>query len=261
MVIEAIRRLLGKTEASPHHALEYGEGIDYDEVIARLHMAKSEVDRIKDQIMNEISEHQERMIEAFKKGDRDTAETTAAEIVIKKKVLRSIIAYSKLIGLAIQRIRDARNIEALVKALVPIEYAMRIVNDYLANVSPEALAKLTQALGAAETLVRHTGMIAESLPVVRSIADLDPEVREELIKAMAEAKRESDELIPRVVVEEPRGLEERLLDYIKRHGGVINVRQASKELGVPPSKIKEALYSLDAKGVIRIAGKNQASKS
>ena len=228
------------------------QAVDFDEVIARLQLAKMEVDRLKEQLVSEISSYYDRMVEAARAGDSESLELTAAEVVLKKKVLTSVITYSKLLALAIQRLRDARDIETMVKVLAPLEYVMKAADDYLASVSPEAVMRINSVLEATERVIRGTQVTASLLPMAR--VDLDPEVREEIARAVAEANRESDSIVARARGSRGSGeeLEGKLLEYIKSSGGTINIAKVAREFNTTPEAVRAALEALESRGLIRV---------
>ena len=267
-IIDAIKKLIGRnslggddTEFNPLYGFGV-EGLDYDDLIARLQVAKLEVDRIRQHLINEIREHYESLQEAIKSRDKEAMAASAAEIVLKKRVLRSVIAYGKLIETAIQRINDARNIEAIIKAITPLDYVLATMNDYLSTISPESVAKLNSIISQAEMMVRSTSSLAGSLPVARQ-EPLDPEVQKLIETAMKQAHVESENVAPSIPAEirvKPRQdtvpLEKRLLQYVREKGGVVNVRRAAKELGVTEDEIRAALLKLASRGVIKLASRS-----
>jgi predicted transcriptional regulator len=290
VIAEIFRRIWGHGGAGaeahdPEAAVVAGVpgAFDFDDLIAKLQIAKMEVDRVRHQILEEVRAHTARLIEAVKRKDRDAIQIHAAEIVLKKKLLAALTTYSRLLELTIVRVQDARSIESLAKALAPLEYALRAMDDYLAATSPEVAARLASVVETAERVVRSTSFLAGNLPRAPSPADLDPEVQREIARVMAEVSREVNELVPSVGVEpvEPArpqkraekqassGRERRLseeeidkalLDYIKRKGGVVKLSEAAKELGVSKEEVVMALRRLHRKGLIKISGA-EASKA
>ncbi|MCE4602049.1 MAG: hypothetical protein F7B18_02585 [Desulfurococcales archaeon] len=238
-----------------------GPEIDYDEIIARLQVAKMEIDRMKYQLLSEIDKLNTRLLEAARRRNMDAMEEYAAEIVLKKKVLKSVIMYQKLINIAINRVNEARSIESLVKALAPLDYAMRGMNEFLYTMSPEIVTKLNAIKESTERLIRGTDMLADGLPRGRVNLGVDEEVKREIARALREAQVESDKLIPNIPIQgiarekiKKRDLEKELLDYIKKSGGgVINLKKASEELGVDVAELKKALYRLQEKGLIKVS--------
>ncbi|MCE4605175.1 MAG: hypothetical protein F7C08_01405 [Desulfurococcales archaeon] len=238
-----------------------GPEIDYDEIIARLQVAKMEIDRMKYQLLSEIDKLNTRLLEAARRRNMDAMEEYAAEIVLKKKVLKSVIMYQKLINIAINRVNEARSIESLVKALAPLDYAMRGMNEFLYTMSPEIVTKLNAIKESTERLIRGTDMLADGLPRGRVNLGVDEEVKREIARALREAQVESDKLIPNIPIQgiarekiKKRDLEKELLDYIKKSGGgVINLKKAAEELGVDVAELKKALYRLQEKGLIKVS--------
>ncbi len=266
MVVDFLRRLVGRggntwDTQSPTGYLDgvgVAEALDYDDIIARLQVAKNEIDRIKSQLMNEISEYHDKLVAAIRKNDRDAIEEAAAEIVLKKKVLRGVLAYGKLINMAIHRINDARSIEAIARSLASLEYALAGMSDYMNALSPEVTAKLVGVIESAERVIRGTSVMAGNLPRPVNPLEMDPEIREEIAKAMREAQAESEDLLRIPATIKTRNIEDELLDYIRRNKGVVNIKKASQELGVAPEEVKRALFNLYKKGVIKISTNKEA---
>jgi len=249
----------GAVEASPSAGVGLEEGgFDFNEVLSRLQIAKTEIDALKNQIVSEIQGLYDRMVEAARRGDRDSLEVYAAEIVLKKRILTAVMAYSKMLAVAIARIQDARSLEQVTRIMLGIEYAVRGLDEYLSSVSPEMAARLSGILAATERSIAGTAYMAGSMPLPRSAVELDPEVKREIARVMAEVKREVDELVPTSDIERvaarsgEKPLEERLLDYIRRRGGRIRLSEAARDLGVTPEEVREALRRLQEKGLIRV---------
>ncbi len=271
MVVGTLKKLLGigvgrewASGAEPQDPADaYGfpaAEIDYDDIIARLQVAKMEIDRMKYQLLSEIDKLNTRLLEAARRRNMDAMEEYAAEIVLKKKVLKSVIMYQKLINIAINRVNEARSIESLVKALAPLDYAMRGMNEFLYTMSPEIVTKLNAIKESTERLIRGTDMLANGLPRGRVNLGIDEEVKREIARALREAQVESDKLIPNIPIQgiarekiKKRDLEKELLDYIKNSGGVINLKKAAEELGVDVAELKKALYRLQEKGLIKVS--------
>ncbi|MEB3861132.1 MAG: hypothetical protein GSR84_02800 [Desulfurococcales archaeon] len=248
MVVGTLKKLLGigvgREWASGAEAQDPADAygfpaaeIDYDDIIARLQVAKMEIDRMKYQLLSEIDKLNTSLLEAARRRNMDAMEEYAAEIVLKKKVLKSVIMYQKLINIAINRVNEARSIESLVKALAPLDYAMRGMNEFLYTMSPEIVTKLNAIKESTERLIRGTDMLANGLPRGRVNLGIDEEVKREI--AREKIKK--------------RDLEKELLDYIKKSGGVINLKKAAEELGVDVAELKKALYRLQEKGLIKVS--------
>ena len=263
-------------------------GFDFDDLIAKLQLAKIEVDRVKHQVLEEARLHASRLVEAVKRRDRDSAQIHAAELVLKKKMYKALSTYSRLLELAIVRVQDARSIESLAKALTPLEFAMRAMDDYLAATSPEVAARLASIVEAAERVVRGTSFMASNLPMARSPAEIDPEIQREIARVMAEVAREADEVMPSFDVDvelegrvgntrvkgstrlttikaEARAarsdeeVDRMVLEYIKSSGGVVKLSKAAKDLGLSKEELIKALRRLSDKGLIKIAGAEAAN--
>jgi division protein CdvB (Snf7/Vps24/ESCRT-III family) len=238
-----------ETEGLPDHS----EGVNYDEIVAQLNMAKSEVERIKLKMSAEMSEYYQKLVKALKAKDEESATFSASELAIKKKVYKIVVAYEKLLGAAIERIADARNIEVLVKTLAPLQYVMETANNYLSGLAPDVTASLASVIESTEGVIRKVGLLSSVLPEGKSVALYSQDVKELIAEAMKEAAEEAEKAAPKVPpAYDPEALERRLLDYIRTSKGVISVRQAAASLGVAPEVVRELLARLEAKGAIKV---------
>ncbi len=240
--------------------LSQEESINYDEILAQLGLVKMELDRIKTTIINEIQNYYEKMISSKKLNNTEDMEMSAAEIVLKKRVLKAVLAYGNMIELTIRRIQDTRSLESIVKVLTPLRYAMSAMDEYLTGFAPEAVTSLSNVLEETENVIRKTGLITNSIPQGRSISELVPEASELITNAIAKAQKEAEQLSPKVPETfDPEIIERKVFEYIKDKNGVLSLRKASEDLGIPLNVIRETLYRLEARGVIKVDLPNQST--
>ncbi len=254
-IIDVVKKAFswGGERAETAGVPDQAEGINYDEVIGQLNIARAEVERVKLRLLTDMNEYYERLVRALKAKDEEAAAFSASELAIKKKVFKVVAAYEKLLGVAIERISDARNIEALVKMLAPLQYVMEAVNNYLSGLAPDVTASLTSVIESTEGIIRRVHLISSVLPEAKSLALYDQEVKELMAKAMKEAGEEAEKVAPKVPpAYDLEALEKKFVEYIRASGGVISVRQAAQSLGVPAEVVRELLARLEAKGVIKV---------
>ncbi len=168
-----------------------------------------------------------------------------------------LLAYIKLLEATISRIKHTRDLAEVAKLFMSINILMKNMEGYTYDF-PELTSVFAQFTTAAQNIIGQTSIVSNSLPMPASVAELDPEVKKMLASAFEEAEKETKNLVP--TIPEPMNidyveLERKLLDYIRINGGVLNVRKASQHLGVSPRIVKEVLYRLEKKGIIRITGK------
>ncbi len=245
---------LGRSDEATGLPLQ-SEGINYDEVLAQLNIVKSEVDRMKIRLLGEINEYHRRLIAAIKSHDSESVELNASELVIKKRVYKLVATYGRLIGIAIERISDARTMESVIKALAPVQYAMTAMSNYLSGLAPDATASLMSVFESTESVIRKVGMISSVLPEGKSVAMLDDDVKRTIAEAMKEAQDETEQVTPRIPeTVDPEALEQRLIEYIRASGGVIRISKAAEHLGISQDAVRELLARLEAKGVLKVEG-------
>ncbi len=270
MVVDVIRRIFSRPAAKDWGEV-WGEveepGVPgflaqdspaFTELLTRLKMSQEELDRLKRKLVDDLHRLKESMIIALKNNDKDTAETIAADIVLKKKVLKGIIAYIKLLSIMESRLETARtldNVTAIARYMDPI---LRGLGEYIESVSPEFVATLYSTRDVVSQIYRSTSALADTMPSKLSITEFDSEVRDLIKQAMEEAHIESEALVPEVPKTiDYEELEAKLIDYIKSRNGVISLKAAARDLGVSPKVVKEVLYRLASKGVITVT-KNKA---
>ncbi len=267
MVVGALKRIFGgKPSWGGDEAVDPLAGVpgeadfDFDGVIAQLELARSRAAQVYYGVMDEIGKLNDQLYRAVKERDRDAAEVAAAELVVKKRVAKALLAYLKLLDIAIGRIKHTRSLTELSKTFASIVVLLRSFDSYMYD-NPELSTVFAQFASTAESIISHTGLATKSMPLPRSVAELDPEIRQTLAMVWQEANKETENLLPSVpesVAVDYAVLESRLLEHIKANGGVLNVKKAAEELGVSPRMVKEVLYRLEKKGVIRITQKTQA---
>jgi len=199
-IVDVIKKAFswGLEKAETEGLPDQSEGINYDEIVAQLNIAKSEVERIKLKMSAEMSEYYERLVKALKAKDEESATFNASELAIKKKVYKIVAAYEKLLGAAIERIADARNIEVLVKTLAPLQYVMETANNYLSGLAPDVTASLASVIESTEGVIRKVGLLSSVLPEGKSVALYSQEVKELITEAMKEAAEEAEKAAPKV---------------------------------------------------------------
>jgi len=272
VVVGIIKRLLSgkggltaswdaEAEVTAGVGLELGSaaeaGVDYDGVMANLEYKRMEIEQVKDMVVREIKEAYDSIVKAIKEGDRETAELLAAEVALKKNIVKALSLVSKLLKLAIARIRTAKTAEEAVKALGPVVAVLRSVGPYLSNVSPELAVQISAIRDEIERLYMTPGLDIQGINT-KSVLDIAPEAKRILREAAREASEELSYLLPEEPVEASKSIinvetfSGKLLEYIKRNGGKLNVKKASKDLGAPEELVRAALHYLEKKGVIRV---------
>lgn len=269
MVLGIIRRLRGKVAWSDGEAVDPAAGVpgeefefDFDSVLAGLSVARDRAREVYYRITDEIDNLHNKLHQAIKNHDRDTAEIVAAEIVVKKRHLKVLIAYIKLLEAAISRIKTTRDFTEIAKIFASVNIILKNMESYMYD-SPELTAVFAQFTTAAQSIVSQSTVLSKTVPIPTSIAELDPEVRRLLANAFEEAEKETRNLAPTVpdhVAIDYEIMENRLLNYLKANGGVLNIRKAASDLGVSPRIIKELLYRLEQKGVVRITSKTRGNE-
>ncbi len=267
MVVDVIKRIFSRSPAKEFSETwgEVNEGVGlagftfddnpaFNEFLTRLKMSKDDLERLKIKLVSDIHALKENMIAALKRGDKDTAETIAADLVLKKKVLKGVIAYIKLLSIMESRLETARTMDSIMAIARYMDPLLKGLSEYIENVGPEYVAALYTTRDTVSQIYRSTSLLADSMPQHFSVTEFDSEVKELVKKAMQEAYIESEALVPEVPKTiDYEELENQLIEYIKSNNGVISLKAAAKELGVSPKLIRETLYRLARKGIITVS--------
>jgi len=271
VVVGILRRFIGKPSwGGEEDHLDPLAGVPdqaealIDDLLVKLRMVRDDLASLKYKITEEIEKYYEKYRAARAAGNRDEAEVAAAEFVLKKKILKAVLTYIKLLDATIERLNDAKDINSVIKSMLTLEHAFKTVSAFLVQESPEVAAKVATVVASAENLISFVGTMASSMPTARSPMQLDPELRALLAESLKEASAEAEKLTPKIEAGAENRLdydvlERRLIEYIRRSGGVVRVKEAAAWLGVSPNVVREVLYRLERKGVIRINGAGQAS--
>lgn len=279
MVVDILKRILGRTGVTQSHAAEFAAvwggpsevGIgDEDprqahikEAIFRLKAVSSGLASIKNELMMELSNLRDKIISYYRSGDIETAEILAAEYDVKRKVLKGIAGVQKLLDVVIGKLSGVDQMQRASAWMNELTAVIDVLTTQVTELSPELGTNMVAVKDALHALASAVGSMSNMVAGTASAPDpVLAESREVLRQVLKEANEEVEQLAPQApALIDYEELEEKLLDYIRRSGGVIRVRQAAKELGVPPKVVKEALYRLAARGVIVLSkeGGGQAS--
>jgi uncharacterized membrane protein len=275
MVVDVLRRIFSRGQAwdatgsyadpTAGVGIDYSEGVNYDEIMANLEVRRTELEHVKNIVIDEIKEAYNTIVEAVRKGDRETAELLAAEIAVKKNIAKALTMVTKLLSVAISRIKTARTAEEAARVLGPILAVLRGLSPYLSSVSPDIAI---QVVAIKDEIERLYATPAPQLPSMdtKSVLDMMPEAKAVLREAVREATEELERELPDEANITPaeidmEALESKVIEYIKRNNGRINIKVASAELGISPALIRKVLLRLEERGVIKLAPRRSQAYS
>jgi DNA-binding Lrp family transcriptional regulator len=271
MVVSVLRkffsRLSGEQQWDEPEATDYLKGVglghrevDYDEIAANLEVRRLELEQMMGMLVSEVKESYSKIVESIRGGDRESAELLAAEVAMKNTLIKALAMVSKLLKLAVSKIKTAKSVEELAKVLGPAVIMLRNINEYMVSMAPEVAAQLSAIKDEIEKLYAIPGINLEHMRI-RGITDLVPESKEVLRKAYEEASKDLERILPPPPAEarevkpvDLEELQEKLLQYIRERGGRISIKRAAEDLGVSPEVVRKALFRLEERGIIRLHG-------
>jgi len=270
-VLAALARIFGFNLG---HKSNHMDNIDH--LIIQFELMEDKLEHIRYNLEKRSDQLFEEIIQSLRKGDNKRASIYATEVSQVKNMLKAVIALENMITMAKERLKTTKDTNELIKILMAFGTALETVRDQVkrlypamsvlldevsrnvrsmiietsfdpGNINPEVLSEsaveiLREAWKKAEEKVNE---ILPEPPIVKKT-----QTREDVIVASpplpAASKREERKLTP-------EQLEEAIMQYIREHGGFLDINEFQQRYGVTRQEVMQALHRLADKGLIRIA--------
>jgi division protein CdvB (Snf7/Vps24/ESCRT-III family) len=245
-----------------------------DHVIVRLELLEDKVAELRYKFERRSRELFEKVIQLLYKGERNRAAIYAGEVSQVRNILKAVVAAENLIIMTKERLKTVRDARELGTTLMVFGAALEEVKGHVTSIYPN----LSMVFDEISRSVRN--MIVETS--VGAISEVDPTVISSgAIEVLKEAMKKAEEKIMREFPEPPvaaqiqvqpvaapagtagsrarRGtgtyekrLEDLVLEYIRSHGGYLDVNDFTSRYGVTKSQLLQALHRLAERGLIEI---------
>jgi len=213
----------------------------------------------------------EKTVMLLKRGEKSKAAIYAGEVSQVKNILKAIMAIENLVIMTKERLKTVRDTRELGRILLVFGAALDQVKDQAVAIYPNLSI-------AFENISRNVKSLIVETSIHTSI-DMDTAlISNEVSKIMDEALKKASETIKREFPEPPvapvinaeartealkipapkktkRSIEEverLVLDYIKTHNGLLDIRDFTARYNVSKPMVLEAIHRLAEKGLIAV---------
>ena len=245
-----------------------------EQVIVRLELMMDKIGELRYKFESRFSNLWRKIIELLKKGDEERARVYAGEAAQLRSMIRIVKAVENMVIMTVERLKTVRDMRELVENLMSLGAAISEVKEQAKAVSPSLAYMLNELNDSVKALIVQTSM--ESITPIDPIA-ISNKTLEILNEAMKQAANEVKKKFPEPPVEpivrvaegdmatvnakpkvrQPRreqgkSIEDLLLEYIKEHGGFLDVKDFMERYGYTREEVFEALRRMAEKGLITL---------
>lgn len=191
----------------------------------------------------------ERVIDALVNKDEGRAAIYAEEIAEIRRLASMVLKTQLVLEQVKLRLETILEISEVIGLVVPLVSLLAEVEDEVAGVVPEAADSLRELAACIEDFT-STATQGELEPV--GVGELD----EEAVKILREAQERAAEKVKETFPDVPELTEKEKLvySYISKNEEEIDIHKCSEELGISVNEVKEALETLEKKGMIELIG-------
>jgi division protein CdvB (Snf7/Vps24/ESCRT-III family) len=218
----------------------------------------------------------ERVIMLIKRGERSRAAIYAGEVSQIRSILKMIVTIQNLIIATKERLKTVKDVKELSQALMVFGAALESVRSEIEATHPNLIMVFDEISRRVKSMIVETSIDAGVNIDPAIVTTSAKEVLEEAEKVAEEAVKESFPEPPvDTVIQLETGskdsarktpvpvavgygaqkanLEDLVLEYIREHGGYLDLRDFTRRYGVDRSEVLKALYRLAEKGLIKLS--------
>ncbi len=246
-----------------------------DRVIVQLEVVEDRIEEIRYRFERRSRELFERVIALIKRGERSRAAVYAGEISQIRNILKMVLTVRNLIIMTKERLKTVRDLRELSEALMVFGAALETVRGEVETLHPNLTIVFDEIARKVKSMIVETSVEVEG--------SIDPAiVTSNALQVLEEAKRIAEERVKEsfpeppvdtVIQLEPRkekqvqpvavavgykaskpvNLEDLVLQYIREHGGYLDIRDFTRRYNVTRDEVLRALYRLAEKGLIKLS--------
>jgi len=273
-VLAVLARIFG---FSVGHKSSRPDNIDH--LIIQFELLEDKLENIRYNLEKRSDSLFEMIIQSLRKGDNSRASIYATEVSQVRNMLKAVIALENMITMAKERLKTTKDTNELIKILMTFGAALETVRDQVKRLYPAMSVLLDEVSRNVKAMIVETSFDA---------TNINPEVlTESATEILREAWKKAEEKVNQILPEPPivgkaarsrqedvivasppvgggggsrrerrltpEELEEAIMQYIREHGGFLDVSEFQQRYGVTRREVMEALHRLAEKGMIRIA--------
>jgi len=196
-------------------------------------------------------------------GDELHAVLYANELVELRKLTKTVMASSLAIEQVVLRLETIEQLGDAMVHLGPVVKIIQGLKGQLTNIIPEVAVELENVNNVLGSILIDIGeakgaeVVASNEEALKVLQEAEVVAEQRLREKLPELPTPITEKLPVVasssVSSEGRGfdLEERILQYIKDHGGELFISKCASDLNVTPQDVRRAIEKLASEGKIR----------
>ncbi|MCS7139270.1 MAG: Snf7 family protein [Candidatus Nezhaarchaeota archaeon] len=195
-------------------------------------------------------------------GDELHAVLYANELAELRKLTKTVMASSLAIEQVILRLETIEQLGDAMVQLGPVVKIIQSLRGQLTNIIPEVALELDNVNKMLGSILIEVGEpkeaeIVASEEAMKVLKEAEVVAEQRLREKLPELPTPAAEKLPVVVSSSvpaekiKEGLEEKLLDYIKKHGGELMISKCATDLNTTPQEIRRALDKLASEGKIK----------
>jgi division protein CdvB (Snf7/Vps24/ESCRT-III family) len=273
MVAAVISRLLSLFGINDQKQPSLKERIDH--VIVQLEIVEDKIAEIRYRFEKRSRELFERVVSLIKRGERSRAAVYAGEVSQIRNILKMVMTVENLITMTKERLRTVRDLRELSESLMVFGAALETIRGEVEALHPNLTVVFDEITRRVKNMIVETSVEVEGT--------IDPAViTSNALQVLEEAKRVAEEKVKESFPEPPvdtvipvqakkgtaeklaipvgyslkRGAEELerlILEYIRGHGGYLDLRDFTRRYRVSRDEVLRALYRLAEKGLIKLS--------
>ncbi len=251
------------------------EGLEekIDRVIVRLELLEDNIAETRYGLEKRSRELFRKVVELMRQGDKRRAAIYAGEVSQVRAVLKLIYTIEHMIIAVKERLKTVKDMRQLTGILMAFGVALKDVGSEISAIYPNMSMMIDQISSSVRQLITETAVEAMSVPDPAVISRGAMEILEEAKKKAEEKVREQfpDPPIEPVIPARATGLaaqaavlaaakraggedlERLVLDYIRSHNGLLDIRDFTARYGVGKDEVLRALHRLAEKGLVALA--------
>ncbi len=239
-----------------------------EQVIVKLELLMDRISELRFKFESRFQELWDKIIELMRKGEEGRARVYAGEAAQLRSMISVVKAVENMVVSTIERLKTVKDVRQLAEVLMAFGAAVEEVREQAKSLYPGLALALEEISKNVKALIVQTSFdgITHIDPIVVSNRAL-----EILNEAMKQARGEVERKFPHppvepvVKVEEAetnvvavkrkrsgKPIEELLLNYIREHGGFLDIKDFMERYGYSREEVFEALRRMAEKGLITL---------
>jgi division protein CdvB (Snf7/Vps24/ESCRT-III family) len=246
-----------------------------EQAIVKLELIMDKVGELRYRFESRFQELWGKIIDFVKSGNEERARVYAGEAAQLRSMIEVVKAVENLLLMTIERLKTVKDVRELAETLMAAGAGIEDIKEQTKNLFPGLAYMVEEVSKSVKALIVQTSFdgITHIDPIVVSNKALEilneamkqasaevrkkfPEPPVEPVVKVAEAKRVKAPPTPanrrQRVRAEGKTIEDLLLEYIREHGGFLDVRDFVERYGYTRDEVLEALRRMAEKGLVTI---------